>query len=1272
MLRKYHVVAIPIRIVVNRFGDHDPDGMMYVLKENESYVKKQVELNPYTPVDLVEPLVIRANVGDEVEILFENKLPFHTGMHIQDADYDVLTSDGAFVGLNSNTTVAPGESIIYKWKVFNEGVHFFSDLGNPLSSELGSNVHGLFGALFVEPRGSWWTDPVTGKPINSGNFADIHNPILPSFREYGWFFHDEMEVDDLTGQKPISPHTLQPEATHAINYRAEPMRNRMRLILEGVVCPDCEGEEVHHDSWVFGDPDTPILRAYVGDPIKIRLVHGGAQETHVFHYHVHQWLFEPTDIDSEILDAQAISPQNHYTVSPLYGAGSLQGAIGDAIIHCHLYPHFGEGMWGMQRNFDVLQDGSMCYPNGVQIKALQPLPGRPLPPKPTAERPGFPNFIPGVPGFKAPRPPLGIEGGREATQIEKNHFDERAIPGAVFVNPAPPGAPEREFHVVSIQKKIVYNKEGWHDPEGRFYLLKEDLDDVLSGKKEPEPFVIRANAGELIRFKYTNLLPETIGGNAFQLVNRTYESGMHVHFVKFDPLVSDGANVGWNYDSGILQGETIEYAWYADVELKATFWHDHLFPNEHQQHGVFSSINIQPRGSTYLDSRTGKELKAGTQATIINPLIPDFREINLFVQDFALLFDKDGCPLNPPAYPNSPDDPGVMGINFKNEPLQFRLKEPDCDPAYVFSSWVHGDPVTPMLLTYNGDPVRVRLLQGAQEESHSFNLHRQRWHRERPDLDSELDQQQHIGISESFTFEFSMEGKGDFDMLYHFGSIDDIWLGNWGIFRSFEKRVPHLIPLPDREAPPWREEPLPCPTGKKPPMAEPGKIKYPKNAKVCRFDVVALSTRIDYNDEGDHDPFGIVFALKKDEDDILSGMLNPEPLIIRANVGEYVEVTVTNKITGPFHHDGCHGYPEVPVEAFFPTSRRISLHAQLVQYDVRHSDGATVGFNDDQTIGPGESYTYYWYIDQEFGAVNLVDMADIRNHRHHGAFGMLIAEPRGSDYLDPKTRDQVKAGSQVIISNPLLPEYREFALIMHDGARLLDKNGKLIIDPEPLLPVEADEEEADPEDQGSRGFNYRNERFSHRVKTLEDVFKVFSSKVHDDPSTPLFLAYPGDPITMRLAAPADRARAHTFLIHGHTFRRSEDDMNSSIVSVRGQNVPGSNDDFSLFYGAGGLFNRPGDYMYRSGNIRWDLELGLWGIMRVLRKRTKDLAPLKEYSERHKEKKYKTNRFSAAKSIIRSILDEQSTSHELTTVTTNGENSEKMSKDEGVKDGGPLS
>ena len=486
---------------------------------------------------------------------------------------------------------------------------------------------------------------------------------------------------------------------------------------------------------------------------------------------------------------------------------------------------------------------------------------------------------------------------------------------------------------------------------------------------------------------------------------------------------------------------------------------------------------------------------------------------------------------------------------------------------------------------------------------------------ERPDLDSDLVQQQHIAIAETFTLEFNMEGEGDFDLLYHYGSVDDIWLGNWGIFRSYEKRVRHLMPLGDSywNLIPNRKKPLPRPTGKKPPRVKVEEYSYPKEAFVRKYDVYALNSCIVYNKNGDHDPNGIVYALKEDVDDLLSGKKNPKPLIIRGNVGEYVEVKLTNLLKGKDHHDSQHGYPEVPVEAFYPTSDRISMHAQLVEYDVRNSDGATVGFNYDQTIGPGDCITYSWYIDRDIGSVNLTDMADVRNHRHHGAFGMLIAEPRGSKFLDSKTREHTDSGEQVIISNPLLPEFREFALIMHDGVRLLDKNGKLIIDPAPLVFKDVDivleEEQPDFEDQGSRGFNYRYEPFRNRVKKFKDIHKVFSSKVFGDPSTPILLAYPGDPITIRLTHPADRPRTRTFAIHGHKFLRSEDDLNSTIISARPQMTVGTTDDLHLFYGAGGLLNKPGDYMYRSGNIRWDIELGMWGILRVLKTRTNTLAPL---------------------------------------------------------------
>lgn len=1212
MIRRYHVVAIPIRIVVNTFGDHNPNGMMYVLKENEQKVKDLVKKNPFSPVELVRPLVIRATEGEIIEILFENKIHFHTSMHFQEAEYDVCQADGANVGFNKDSTVAPGDTILYRIHAINEGTYIFSDLGNPSSGEEASNINGLIGSLFVEKRFSWWTDPETGKPMNSGIYADVHHPLLPSFREYAWIFHDEMEVNDLTGNRPINHLTNQEEQSfHGVNYRYEPLNRRQQLIDEGVVCPNCEGEEVHHDSWVFGDPSAPILRGYVGDSAKIRLIHGGVKETHVFHYHVHQWLSDHQDLNSEVIDSQSISPQSHYTVEPLYGLGSLQGSFGDAVIHCHLYPHFAAGMWGMNRVFNTLQDGSQCYPNGVPIKPLQPLPDTKAPPKPTKLKPGFPNFIPGKVGYKAPRPPLGIKGGRGLTELERHAAIDNPRPGAVFTDPCPIDTPVKEFNISVIELPITYNKQGWHDPKGRIYVLDEDIEDVCSGKKEPEPLVIHAPAHTCFRINYTNRLPHLFDGDAFQLVTRTYENGFHIHFVKFDVLVNDGANVGWNYDSSILPGETIQYSYYADVELKAWFFHDHLYPTTHQQHGVFGSGVVHPRFTTYVDSASGEEVDHGTQITALNPLIPDYRDFVLFAQDFALLFNKDGKPLNPPKFPGSNDDPGLFAVNYKNEPLQFRLGK-DCDPAYSFSSYTNGDPITPILRAYEGDSIRIRLLQGAQEESHSLNVHGLRWHRERHSLNSKLQDHQHIGISESFTMETYIPRSGDY--LWAFETEEDLWNGLWGLIRAYDEKVPDLIPLPDRPGPLKRSKPLPECTGKKPPQAE-NPTLVPADGPVRQFDIVAFQLPIVYNDFGDHDPNGIIFALADDMEAIVNGTKKLEPLVIRANVGDTVDVKLTSLLKFelfPFK-DGIYPYPIVKEQAFYPPSLRISLHPQLIQYDVKTSAGETVGFNGDQTVGPGETKTYRWFVDTPVGACGMWDMADIRNHKSQGAFGAFIAEPRGTEYLDPYTLLPVNSGANVVLRNPLLPDIRECVLIMHDGVRLLDKEGQVIIDPIAgiIPPLVEEAEEVDTYDQGSRGFNYRTERLTNRYQKHPVLHDLFDSHVFGDPSTPLLETYVGEPVTIRLITPAERRRSHTFHLHGHRWRFQGSNLNSRTESFVGFNLAGANRNLELLGGAGAYSGFPGDFMYRSGNMMWDVEQGMWGIIRVHNELKNHLPPLEQ-------------------------------------------------------------
>ena len=65
-----------------------------------------------------------------------------------------------------------------------------------------------------------------------------------------------------------------------------------------------------------------------------------------------------------------------------------------------------------------------------------------------------------------------------------------------------------------------------------------------------EPLVIRANAGDCIELRTTNLLPEFLEENAFQMKTRTDIVGHHVHLVKFDTITSDGAANGWNNIAG--------------------------------------------------------------------------------------------------------------------------------------------------------------------------------------------------------------------------------------------------------------------------------------------------------------------------------------------------------------------------------------------------------------------------------------------------------------------------------------------------------------------------------------------------------------------------------------------------------------------------------------------------------------------------------------------------------------------------------------------------
>jgi hypothetical protein len=112
-----------------------------------------------------------------------------------------------------------------------------------------------------------------------------------------------------------------------------------------------------------GDPAN-INHSYIGDAIKFRNTHNGFEQ-HVFHLHNHQWLFNANDDNSNYIDAQGIGPGMGYTYEIANGgSGNRNKSSGDAIYHCHFYPHFAQGMWYMWRIHDTFEAGTKLAVSG--------------------------------------------------------------------------------------------------------------------------------------------------------------------------------------------------------------------------------------------------------------------------------------------------------------------------------------------------------------------------------------------------------------------------------------------------------------------------------------------------------------------------------------------------------------------------------------------------------------------------------------------------------------------------------------------------------------------------------------------------------------------------------------------------------------------------------------------------------------------------------------------------------------------------------------------
>jgi len=238
--------------------------------------------------------------------------------------------------------------------------------------------------------------------------AGYRNPTVPNrlepFRELTVAFHDEVQTTQVFPKwfnDPVLGHTLHGvRDSFMINYGSggigsEIIANRLGI---GPMhdCVNCAYEEFFLTFHTVGEvgqvtdipanmglencdptlancgavgpkanyvlyPEDPsnVHHTYVGDATAFRNLHAGPGEQHVFHLHNHQWLFNADDDNSNYLDAQGLGPGSGYAYWINFGgSGNRNRTAGDAIFHCHFYPHFAQGMWEMWRIHDTFEPGT--------------------------------------------------------------------------------------------------------------------------------------------------------------------------------------------------------------------------------------------------------------------------------------------------------------------------------------------------------------------------------------------------------------------------------------------------------------------------------------------------------------------------------------------------------------------------------------------------------------------------------------------------------------------------------------------------------------------------------------------------------------------------------------------------------------------------------------------------------------------------------------------------------------------------------------------------
>jgi hypothetical protein len=223
---------------------------------------------------------------------------------------------------------------------------------------------GLLGALVIEPRGSTWvTDD------NSRAYATVTTSDKRSFREGVIVVQDDLAALRISDSTKLNPDGSVPPTqptpggfSRGLNYRTEPLAYRFSnpnyLSNDPALSPIGIGRALSN-SLVMSDPQTPVIPAEAGKPLRLRVVHPGGLNEQVFTLHGHVWQEEPyTKGSTVITDNNPLSqwmgsrdifgPNSSFDVV-LKSAGGGSAVQGDYLFRTFMGTDFLNGLWGVVR-----------------------------------------------------------------------------------------------------------------------------------------------------------------------------------------------------------------------------------------------------------------------------------------------------------------------------------------------------------------------------------------------------------------------------------------------------------------------------------------------------------------------------------------------------------------------------------------------------------------------------------------------------------------------------------------------------------------------------------------------------------------------------------------------------------------------------------------------------------------------------------------------------------------------------------------------------------